>query len=105
MGEYGTAFGVRKHHADCPDHNGSVAATVIGSLGAIGMYRYNFHGKRRLTPFCTFRLSFGNRPRHLASDIIYEDEHSERLLSLILAHVTFCIRMSSSMSGPALMAT
>ena len=70
----------------------TAAATVIGSLGAIGMYRYNFHGKKTIDALLYIPVVIPEIVLGISLLTVFTKTNSPRgLLSLILAHVTFCI--------------
>lgn len=70
----------------------TILATVIGSLAAIGMYRYKFRGKNIINNLLYIPVVIPEIVLGIALLTIFSTVNIPRgLLTLILAHVTFCI--------------
>lgn len=70
----------------------TILATVIGSLAAIGMYRYKFKGKNIINNLLYIPVVIPEIVLGIALLTIFSTVNIPRgLLTLILAHVTFCI--------------
>lgn len=70
----------------------TILATVIGTLGAIGMYRYHFKGKAIIDGLLYIPVVIPEIVLGIALLTIFAKVNIPRgLLTLILAHVTFCI--------------
>ena len=70
----------------------TVAATVIGSLGAIGMYRYKFRGKKTIDALLYIPVVIPEIVLGISLLTLFTKTNIPRgIFSLILAHVTFCI--------------
>ena len=70
----------------------TVIATVIGTLGAIGMYRYKFKGKALIDGLLYIPVVIPEIVLGISLLTIFAKVNIPRgMLTLILAHVTFCI--------------
>lgn len=70
----------------------TVLATVIGTLGAIGMYRYKFKGKGLIDGLLYIPVVIPEIVLGISLLTIFANVNIPRgMLTLILAHVTFCI--------------
>lgn len=70
----------------------TVLATVIGTLGAIGMYRYKFRGKSIIDGLLYIPVVIPEIVLGISLLTIFAKVNIPRgMLTLILAHVTFCI--------------
>lgn len=69
----------------------TILATVIGSLGAIGMYRYKFKGKNLIDGLLYIPVVIPEIVLGISLLTIFAKVNIPRgMLTLILAHVTFC---------------
>lgn len=70
----------------------TILATVIGTLGAIGMYRYKFKGKGLIDALLYIPVVIPEIVLGISLLTIFANVNISRgMLTLILAHVTFCI--------------
>ncbi len=70
----------------------TLLATVIGTLGAVGMYRYRFKGKALIDGLLYIPVVIPEIVLGISLLTIFAKVHIPRgMLTLILAHVTFCI--------------
>lgn len=70
----------------------TILATVIGTLGAIGMYRYKFKGKGLIDGLLYIPVVIPEIVLGISLLTIFAKVNIPRgMLTLILAHVTFCI--------------
>lgn len=70
----------------------TILATIIGSLAAIGMYRYKFKGKNIINNLLYIPVVIPEIVLGIAMLTIFSTVNIPRgMLTLILAHVTFCI--------------
>lgn len=70
----------------------TILATVIGTLGAIGMYRYKFKGKGLIDALLYIPVVIPEIVLGISLLTIFANVNIPRgMLTLILAHVTFCI--------------
>lgn len=70
----------------------TLISTVIGSLGAIGMYRYKFRGKKTIDALLYVPVVIPEIVLGISLLTLFTKTSIPRgLISLILAHVTFCI--------------
>lgn len=70
----------------------TILATIIGTLGAIGMYRYKFRGKALIDGLLYIPVVIPEIVLGISLLTIFAKVNIPRgLLTLILAHVTFCI--------------
>lgn len=70
----------------------TILATVIGSLGAIGMYRYKFKGKNLIDGLLYIPVVIPEIVLGISLLTIFAKVNIPRgMLTLILSHVTFCI--------------
>ena len=68
----------------------SLCATVLGTMAGIAMHRY----RTRVLPFMVLTPGghAGNPPRRVAADLFHPGRrHRLNLLTVIIAHITFCI--------------
>lgn len=70
----------------------TVLATMIGTLGAIGMYKYHFKGKGLVDSLLYIPVVIPEIVLGISLLTIFSNVNIPRgMLTLILAHVTFCI--------------
>ncbi|MBR1623581.1 MAG: ABC transporter permease [Pseudobutyrivibrio sp.] len=70
----------------------TILATIIGTLGAIGMYRYKFKGKGLIDGLLYIPVVIPEIVLGISLLTIFSNVNIPRgMLTLILAHVTFCI--------------
>jgi spermidine/putrescine transport system permease protein len=70
----------------------TVLATMIGTLGAIGMYKYHFKGKGLVDSLLYIPVVIPEIVLGISMLTIFSNVNIPRgMLTLILAHVTFCI--------------
>ncbi len=83
----------------------TVLATIIGTLGAIGMYKYKFKGKAIIDGLLYIPIVIPEIVLGIALLTIFAKANIPRgMLTLILAHVSFCIpfvifNVRASLSG------
>ena len=83
----------------------TVLATIIGTLGAIGMYKYKFKGKTIIDGLLYIPIVIPEIVLGIALLTIFAKANIPRgMLTLILAHVSFCIpfvifNVRASLSG------
>ena len=70
----------------------TILATIIGTLGAVGMYKYNFKGKGIINGFLYIPVVIPEIVLGISLLTIFAKTNIPRgMLTLILAHVTFCV--------------
>ncbi len=70
----------------------TLLATIIGTLGAIGMYRYKFKGKALIDGLLYIPVVIPEIVLGISLLTIFSKVNIPRgMLTLILAHVTFCV--------------
>lgn len=70
----------------------TILATIIGTLGAIGMYRYKFKGKALIDGLLYIPVVIPEIVLGISLLTIFSMVNIPRgMLTLILAHVTFCV--------------
>ena len=70
----------------------TILATIIGTLGAIGMYKYKFKGKKVIDALLYIPVVIPEIVFGIALLTIFAKVNIPRgMITLILAHVTFCI--------------
>lgn len=70
----------------------TILATIIGTLGAIGMYKYKFKGKKVIDALLYIPVVIPEIVLGIALLTIFAKVNIPRgMITLILAHVTFCI--------------
>lgn len=70
----------------------TILATIIGTLGAIGMYKYKFKGKSLIDALLYIPVVIPEIVLGIALLTIFANVNIPRgMLTLILAHVAFCI--------------
>jgi len=70
----------------------TILATIIGTLGAIGMYRYKFKGKAMIDGLLYIPVVIPEIVLGISLLTIFARVNIPRgMLTLILAHVTFCV--------------
>ena len=70
----------------------TILATIIGTLGAIGMYRYKFKGKALIDGLLYIPVVIPEIVLGISLLTIFAKVNIPRgMLTLILAHVTFCV--------------
>ena len=70
----------------------TILATMIGTLGAIGMYRYHFKGKSIIDGLLYIPVVIPEIVMGISLLTLFANTNVPRgMLTLILAHITFCI--------------
>lgn len=70
----------------------TLISTVIGTLAAVGMYKYKFRGKGIIDSLLYIPVVIPEIVLGISLLTLFTNTHIPRgLLSLVLAHVTFCI--------------
>ncbi|MCK9171122.1 MAG: ABC transporter permease [Treponema sp.] len=70
----------------------TVVSTIIGTLGAVGMYKYTFRGKGIIDALLYIPVVIPEIVLGISMLTLFANIHIPRgMLTLILAHVTFCI--------------
>lgn len=70
----------------------TLLSTIIGTLGAIGMYRYKFRGKGAIDGLLYIPVVIPEIVMGISLLTLFSNTNIPRgMLTLILAHVTFCI--------------
>ncbi len=70
----------------------TVLATIIGTLGAVGMYRYKFKGKGIINGLLYIPVVIPEIVLGISLLTIFSNANIPRgMLTLILSHVTFCV--------------
>ncbi|MFA6857639.1 MAG: ABC transporter permease [Treponema sp.] len=70
----------------------TVISTIIGTLGAVGMYKYTFRGKGVIDALLYIPVVIPEIVLGISLLTLFANIHIPRgMLTLILAHVTFCI--------------
>jgi spermidine/putrescine transport system permease protein len=70
----------------------TVISTIIGTLGAVGMYKYTFRGKGIIDALLYIPVVIPEIVLGISLLTLFANIHIPRgMLTLILAHVTFCI--------------
>lgn len=70
----------------------TLISTVIGTLAAVGMYKYKFRGKGVIDSLLYIPVVIPEIVLGISLLTLFTNTHIPRgLLSLVLAHVTFCI--------------
>lgn len=70
----------------------TVLATAIGTLGAVGMYRYKFRGKGIINALLYIPVVIPEIVMGISLLVLFARTNIPRgMLTLILAHVTFCV--------------
>ena len=78
----------------------TVLATIIGTLAAIGMYKYRFRGRKVIDALLYIPVVIPEIVLGIALLTIFAKINIPRgMITLILAHVTFCIPFVYSMCG------
>lgn len=67
-------------------------STVLGTLAAVGMYRYTFRGKGVINGMLIIPVVIPEIVMGISSLVMFTQIHiPQGMLTLVLAHVTFCI--------------
>lgn len=67
-------------------------STVLGTLAAVGMYRYRFRGKGVINGMLIIPVVIPEIVMGISSLVMFTQVHlPQGMLTLVLAHVTFCI--------------
>lgn len=69
-----------------------VLSTVLGTLAAVGLYRYTFRGKGIINGLLIIPVVIPEIVMGISSLVMFTQIHlPQGMLTLVLAHVTFCI--------------